>query len=234
MDDKPRDASLRMWLLVIGILVIMGWVAYTVVSAVQQSARQAQQAVQPVTDLSNSIGTQVAQIFNPTPTVVVDPVTIIHQVRSLARLETIQYTVEKVITAETGQGVFGALFGDRLLFIAHGVVVAGVDLQLLGPEDLKVKDNVLFVQLPEPEIFIATLDNEKSYVYNRDTGILTRGDVNLETTARRVAEQEVRQAALDDGVLDLARQNAENYLSRLMIELGSYQEVVFNQPTPQP
>jgi hypothetical protein len=166
--------------------------------------------------------------------VIVDPVMIIRQVRSLARLETIQYTVERVITAETGQGAFGILFGDRLLFIAHGIVIAGVDMQLLSPQDLRVQDNVLYVHLPAPEIFIATLDNDKSYVYNRETGVLTRGDVNLETTARRAAEQVIRQAALEDGVLDLARRNAENYLSRLMSELGGYNDVVFVQPTPQP
>jgi hypothetical protein len=234
MDEKQRDASLRAWVLIVGILIILGWVSYSVVSIVRQSARQAQQAVQPVTDLSNNIGTQVAQAFRPTPTVIVDPVMIIRQVRSLARLETIQYTVERVITAETGQGAFGILFGDRLLFIAHGIVIAGVDMQLLSPQDLRVQDNVLYVHLPAPEIFIATLDNDKSYVYNRETGVLTRGDVNLETTARRAAEQVIRQAALEDGVLDLARRNAENYLSRLMSELGGYNDVVFVQPTPQP
>lgn len=214
-------------MLVLGLLLILGLAAYAVVSSVRRSIEQAQQAVQPVSDLSNRMGTQVAEMFQPTPTVIVDPVTIVRQVRSLARLETIQYSVEKVITAETGQGSFGFLFGDRLLFVAHGVVVAGVDLARLSPEDLWVEDNVLFVRLPEPEIFIATLDNEKSYVYDRETGALTRGDVNLETTARRVAEQEIRDAALEDGILYLARQNAENYLYRLLLEIGRYDEVMF-------
>jgi hypothetical protein len=234
MEDRTRESNLRAWILIGGILVIFAVAAFLVFSAVQQSLEQAQRAVQPVADLSNNLGTQVAQVLNPTPTVIVDPVTIVRQVRSLARLETIQYTVEKVITAETGQGAFGILFGDRLLFVAHGVVIAGVDLSLLGPDDLRVEDNVLYVQLPEPEIFVATLDNERSYVYDREQGALTRGDVNLETTARRVAEQEIRDSALEDGILDQARQNAENYLYRLLLEIGDYDEVIFVQSTPQP
>jgi len=232
--EKSTKNNIIGWILVIGILIITGLVAYQVLSIVRQSVSQAQQFVQPVADLSNGIGTQVAQLLRPTPTVIIDPVTIIHEVRSLARLETIQYTVEKVITAETGQDQFGFLFGDRLLLVAHGKVIAGVDLEKLGPENLRVEDNVLYVKLPEPEIFLATLDNEKSYIYDREKGILTSGDVNLETLARQAAEQEIEKAAMEDGILDLARQNAENFLSRLFRDIGKYSEVIFEQPTPQP
>ncbi|HLE51197.1 MAG TPA: DUF4230 domain-containing protein [Anaerolineales bacterium] len=232
--EKSNTSNTRGWVLVIGILIIISLAAYLVISVVRQSVMQAQQFVQPVANLSNGIGTQVAQLLRPTPTVIVDPVTIIHQVRSLARLETIQYSVEKVITAESGQGQFSFLFGDRLLLVAHGKVIAGVDLEKLGPENLRVEDNVLFVNLPEPEIFIATLDNEKSYIYDREKGILTSGDVNLETIARQAAEQEIEKAALEDGILELARQNAENYLSRLFRDIGKYSEVIFEQSTPEP
>jgi hypothetical protein len=228
------NRNLRAWVFVIGVLVIFALAAYAVVSVVRQSIQQAEQAVQPVTDLSNAVGTQMAQVLNPTPTVIVDPVTIVRQVRSLARLETIQYSVEKVITAESGQGPFGFLFGDRLLLVAHGEVIAGVDLSKLSPDDLRVRDNVLYVSLPEPEIFVATLDNEQTYVYDRETGILTQRDINLESTARQAAEQAIREAALEDNILNQARVNAENYLHRLFIDIGNYDEVIFVGGTPQP
>lgn len=225
--EKSRDENLRAWALVVGVLIILGVGTFILVASIRDAVRQTQQeAMQPV----NQIGTEVAQLFRPTPTVIVDPITIIHQVRSLARLETIQYTVQKVITAETGGGTFGFLFRDRLLLIAHGVVIAGIDLAKLSPGDLRVDDNVLYVRLPEPEIFISTLDNEKSYIYDRDQGILTRGDINLETTARRVAEREIRDVAIEDGILEIARNNAENYLYRLLREIGGYSEVIFEQP----
>lgn len=223
-----------LWVLIIGVLLILTWAAFSVVSIVRQSAQEVQQVVQPVSDVSNRLGTEVALVLHPTPTVVVDPVTIIHQVRSLARLETIQYSMEKVITAETGQGAFGFFLGDRLLLIAHGVVIAGIDLEKLGPDDMKVQNNVLYVQLPDAEIFIATLDNDKSYVYDRETGLLTKGDIHLETTARRAAEHEIEKAALEDGILDIAYQNAEVYLSRLLLDIGGYSEVIFITPTPEP
>ncbi len=217
------------WLTALGLLAIMGWVAWQGTQMLDRTADRVAQIAHPVAQLS----TQVAEVLHPTPTVIPDPVTIIHQVRSLARLETVQYTVEKVVAAEEGQNHFKFLFGDKLLFVAHGIVIAGIDLQKLQPQDLWVQDGVLYVRLPPAEVFLATLDNEKSYVYDRDTGLLTHGDIHLETQARRVAEREIRQAAIADGILETAQQNAENYLSRLFRSLG-YPEVIFVQATPQP
>jgi hypothetical protein len=150
-------------------------------------------------------------------------------VRTLARLETIQYTVEKVVTADKGGETLEFLFGDELIFVAHGVVIAGVDLAKLEVNDLWWEGDVLTVALPEPEIFIATLDNDKSYIYDRQRGLFTRGDIHLETAARRVAEESIEEAALDDGILDLAQVNAESYLYRLFHTIG-IDNVVFVQP----
>jgi hypothetical protein len=226
------DSRMRAWFLTLGILFILGMIGFAIVSAVQQGLRQMNNVMQPVNDLMG-LGTQVSVMLNPTPTILPDPVTVIYQVRSLSRLETIQYSIEKVITAETGQDIFAPLFGDRLLFVAHGVVIAGIDLAKLGPKDMWVENGVLNVRLPEPEIFIATLDNEKSYVYNRDTGLLTHGDINLETLARQAAEVEIEKAAVEDGILTQAGQNAENFMYRLLRDLG-YPEVIFIKATPVP
>lgn len=231
MDNDNRN--MRAWVFVIGVLVILAFSAIAGLYILQQTMQQAQQVIQPVNELTSNMATQVAQVLNPTPTILPDPVTIIHNVRALARLETIQYSVEKVITAENRQGPFGFLFGDRLILVAHGIVIAGVDLEKLGPQDLRLENGVLYVTLPNPDIFIATLDNEKSYVYDRDTGLLTRGDINLETSARQAAEKEIEIAAYEDGILLQARQNAENYLYRLLRDLG-YPEVIFIEPTPIP
>ena len=184
-------------------------------------------ALEPITNASQRISTQASQLFNPTPTILPDSVTIINQVRPLARLETIQYSVEKIITAETGQEIFGALFGDRLLFVAHGVVIAGVDLSKLTAEDLRIQNGILEIALPESEIFVATLDNEKSYVYDRETGIFRRQDQALETLAHQAAEKEIREAAVGDGILAQARINAEVFLERLLDNLG-FEQVIFS------
>jgi hypothetical protein len=187
---------------------------------------QVNNTLSPLQQTNNAISTQIASLLHPTPTVLPDPVTIIRQVQSLARLETIQYTVEKVITAEVNQGIFGPLFGDKLLFVAHGMVIAGIDMNKIETKDLWMDGDSLKVRLPDPEVFVATLNNEQSYVYDRDTGLFTKGNPQLETAARKAAEQEILKAAEQDGILDLARQNAEVYLERLCNTLG-YLKVEF-------
>jgi hypothetical protein len=179
-----------------------------------------------VNQANQALQTQVAQLANPTPTIIPDPVTYINEIRALARLETIQYSIEKVITAEVGQGTFGFAFGDRLLFVAHGIVIAGIDMEKLRPEDMRYDGGVLYVNLPPAEIFIATLDNEKSYVYDRETGLLTKGQTDLETLARQTAEQEILKAALEDGILVQAQRNAEAYLIKFFAALG-FNTVIF-------
>lgn len=180
----------------------------------------------PVRELTDNLATQVSIVLHPTPTIIPDPVTIVHEVRSLARLETIKFSLEKIITAETRQGFFEWLVGDRLIFVAHGEVIAGIDLNKLDPENLEVRGGVLYVRLPEAEVFVVALDNEQSYVYDRETGLFSKGEVNLETEARRAAEIEIENSALEDGILELATQNGEAFLDRLFRDLG-YPEVIF-------
>lgn len=212
-------------ILLVLIFIVLAWFVATSLN------KSISNAFKPLQQASNSVSTQISELLHPTPTIIPDPVTIIHEVRSLARLETIQYTVEKVITAEIGQGVFAYLFEDRLLLVAHGVVIAGIDLEKLKPEDMWLDGGVLNVRLPDAEVFVATLDNEKTYVYERDTGIFRTPVQSLETLARQSAEKEIRESAINDGILDVARQNAEAYLSRLFLALG-YADVIFIQAVP--
>ncbi len=213
------------------ILVVLAAGVYFIVQTVRESAAAAANAAsapfQGLQQANEGMQTQVAQLLNPTPTIIPDPVTYINEIRALARLETIQYSIEKVITAEVGQGTFGFAFGDKLIFVAHGTVIAGIDMEKLQPGDMRLENGVLYVRLPPTEIFIATLDNEKSYVYDRETGLLTKGSVDLETLARQSAEDEIRKAALEDGILTQGEINAEAFLIKFFTALG-YQSVIFD------
>lgn len=202
------------------ILIIIGVAAYMIVQTIKSTTQAATAPLQSLSEQNQAVQTQMANLLHPTPTIIPDPVTYINEIRALARLETIQYSVEKVITGESGGGTFEALFGDKILFVGHGTVVAGIDMDKLRPEDMRFENGVLTVNLPPAEIFIAALDNEKSYVYNRDTGLLTKPDPNLETLVRQRAEEEILKAALEDGILQQAQVNAEAYLFKFFSALG--------------
>jgi hypothetical protein len=123
------------------------------------------------------------------------------------------------------------LFGDRLILVARGQVIAGVDLAQMGEDDVFVTDDgTAVVKLPPAEILVVTLDNRRSYVVDRDTGLIGMNPA-LETDARRAAEEEILNAALEDGILDTAQRNAEMYVRQLILALG-FREVIFAQAVP--
>ena len=227
-ETSSRGSRLNTIILII-ILIVIAAGAYLIVQSIREMTQAASAPFQQVQQANEAVQTQVSQLLHPTPTIIPDPVTYINEVRALARMETIQYSIEKVITAELRQEFLGFLVGDRLLFVAHGVVIAGIDMEKLQPEDLRLEDGVLYVKLPPAEIFIATLDNEKSYVYDREQGILSPDNFDLETDTRRVAEDEIRKAAIEDGILEQAQVNAEAYLLKFFTVLG-YQAVIFEDP----
>jgi hypothetical protein len=212
------------------ILIVIGIAAYMVVQTLRDTTQTATAPFQALNEQNQAMQTQMANLLNPTPTIIPDPVTYINEIRSLARLETIQYSIEKVVTCQVNQGTFDFAFGDKVLFVGHGVVIAGVDMEKLGPEDLRFQNGVLTVNLPPAEILIFALDNQKSYVYDRQTGILVKPNAELETICRQSAEQEILNGALEDGILEQAQTNAEAYLFKFFSALGFPNTIFVNDP----
>jgi len=215
--ERPRNSLLAI-LVGVAILILVAVIGYLIIDTML-SIRDSLLAG------PRAIDAQIEQIANPTPTIVADPVSIVLEIQALSRLETTSYTIERVITAESGEGPLGFLFRDRLLLIAHGQVIAGVDLAQLTEEDIQVAGDRVFVTLPAAEVFVATLDNDQTYVYERDTAIFGQ-QVDLETLARQAAEEAVLETALEDGILEQAQINAENVIRTLLMGLG-FHEVVF-------
>lgn len=166
--------------------------------------------------------------FVTTPTVSIDisRPTVIDRVRALSKLETVHYELEKVVSGKSSGPLPDFLTSDKILLVAHGEVAAGVDLSKLLPGDVKVVSDTVTINLPKGEILFSSLDNDKTYVYDRQTGIFNKPDPNLETEIRRIAEQEILKTALEDGILTKAEENAKDVLRTLITGLG-YKEVEF-------
>ena len=207
-------------LLSLVILIVLVIVGFLIVQTVREASQAATAPFQQVNQANQALQTQVSNLLNPTPTIIPDPVTYINEIRALARLETIQYSVEKVVTCQVNQGAFDFAFGDKVLFVGHGTVIAGIDMEKLTPENMRFENGVLSVRLPPAEILVSTLDNQKSYVYDRQTGVLVKPNAELETICRQAAEQEILKGALEDGILEQAQVNAESYLMKFFAALG--------------
>lgn len=164
--------------------------------------------------VATALSARTLRIDTSQPTVVV-------QIRRLARLETIAYTMDKMVSGDREGRILPAfLTGDRILLEVHGQAIAGVDLSQLTPDQVQVSGRSVHVHLPPAQLFTVALDDQKTHVYQRTTGLLVPVDPSLEGEVREEAVENLRQSALAAGILDKARANACTTVTKLLLGLG--------------
>jgi hypothetical protein len=147
--------------------------------------------------------------------------TVVDKIRQLSRLETVEYSLDKIVEGSRQSAYLpNFLAGDKLLLVAHGEVIAGIDLGQFKAGDVQVNGDIVHVHLPPAQILTTRIDNGRTRVYSRTTGVLVPSDPNLESEVRQTAEQQIAQASLADGILQKARQNAQTSVTALLYGLG--------------
>jgi len=193
------------------LLVLVAFVAY--------SARGIVDAIPTPAD--------IAAVFEPEPFTDIGPVVVssVHDLGSLTTIEVVEFTV---VEKGTDEGWLAWARGDSLRMIAVARIGAGVDISGLTATDFSVSDEgVVEVTVPEAEIQYVAVDNDATEVLDRDMGLFTKGDPQLEGEARRVAETVLVDGAIEDGLLVQAEENAATVLTNFLLSLG-YTDVVVN------
>jgi hypothetical protein len=150
--------------------------------------------------------------------------TVVRQIQQLQRLETVSYTMDKIISGEHANAFLPKfLAGDRLLLVVHGEVVGGINLAALQPGDVMVQGQKVSIHMPAAEVFSTRIDNARTKVYSRDTGLFSSPDPNLESEVREEAERQLEQAALQDGILKTAADNARSTISGMLHGFGFHE-----------
>lgn len=235
-DNGGRGRRRRSaWRPIVGVFLIVlaifagifGWGMYQLYQTTNEKIEN-----NPILNLGKNL------LLKATPEILPDPLTIITSVSQLARLETARVEAEKIVTSERDTDTLFGLFGESLVFVAVGEVIAGVDFAKMEDGDVQVVDPVtVMIYLPDAEILVATLDNQKSYVVDRDVGLFTGADPELETQVRQIGEASILEYALDEvKILEIADQNAQEYMEGFLNDLG-FENVIFTDekpPIPEP
>lgn len=150
--------------------------------------------------------------------------TVVSRIQRLARLESVTYSMDKVVEGDReGRVLPEFLTGDKILLTVHGEAIGGIDLSQLTPDSVTVNGTDAHIHLPAAQLFTVTLDDQKTRVYSRYTGVLVPADPNLESEVRAKAEQDLRQSALTAGILNTAHQNACSTVTTMLLGLGFHQ-----------
>ncbi len=155
--------------------------------------------------------------------------TVIKQIQGLSELVTVKYVMEKVVVLDVPpESLLAQMFAgqSRLILLAHGITKAGIDFQQLGTNDLRIDDKKIFCKMPAAKITDSYLDDTKTQVLERTTGLFRPFDRNLEQNARRQAVDDLKRSARYNGILKEADERARTQLTNLFHQMG-FSEVEF-------
>jgi hypothetical protein len=139
----------------------------------------------------------------------------------------VKYTIQKVIGLEEKKVPVGS---EKLLLFVQAEVLAGIDLSTLTVRDIKVlPGKQIQVALPPPKIIHTVIDDKVTKVWDRRITWWTPWvpfNPDLERQARLEAKDEIEKAAIEMGILDQARRNAEASIQSLLETFGVKSMVV--------
>ncbi len=78
----------------------------------------------------------------------------------------------------------------------------------------------IHVTLPPAQLFATTLDDQRTRVLVRSTGLVVPTGQALGPVTRARAQDQLQQTALGDGILDAARRNTRATVTALLSSLG--------------
>jgi len=150
-----------------------------------------------------------------------DAVTVVHEIQRLNELVSVKYTVQKVVGLEEQKVPFGS---EKVLLFVQAEVLGGIDLSNLATSNVKLLPaRSLQVVLPAPKIVHIIIDDKQTKVWDRRITWWTPWvpfNPDLERQARLTAKDAVERAAIEMGILNQARRNAEAGIRGLLETLG--------------
>ncbi|PKM90867.1 MAG: hypothetical protein CVU87_00605 [Firmicutes bacterium HGW-Firmicutes-12] len=155
---------------------------------------------------------------------------IITGIKELASLSTAQMYVMTTIEGQDNR-FFGVdisfdLPGTRRLyfFVVPAQVTAGIDLQQLSENDIKVdqKERIVEIVLPLPEILNKSLDLERVKVYTQEGLLRDKTSIKegLDLLNQTQVQDSILKEAINAGILKIAEINAEKTIRGFYEKLG--------------
>ena len=152
--------------------------------------------------------------------------TVLTQVEALGRLELVRYRFKDVV--EYKRRTYRFLPESKVALIVSGEAVGCIDLRKLKPQDVVLEgDSVVRVALPAPELCTFQIDHSKSRVFSTENGFFQ--DAELVDEGYKYAEAQVRNAALQSGILAETQRNAEQILGPMLRGLTGRRVVLGQQ-----
>ncbi len=149
---------------------------------------------------------------------------VLQEITSLGKLELVRYNFKDIVE----QQITKLWLPDaKAVLIVQGEAVGCVDLTQMDIADIEAGQDTLVIHLPEPELCFFKIDHDRSKVYNTEYAFME--EAQLVQEGYKQAERQIRQSALDMGILEQTRENARKMLTPIL-ERTSGKKVVLLFP----
>ena len=204
--------------------IVLGILAVAFVAAVLGVGGFLFATVSRVADAIPSVDDFAAAVA-PEPYLEISPA-VVRSVQDMAQLTTVEMTEFTIVEKGTDEGWLQWARGDSVRLMAVAEIGAGVDLAGVGIEDISVTEaGIVEITVPKAKIHYVAVDPEATQILERDKGLFTKGDPQLESEARVIAETVLVDAAHQGGILGTAEANTRVALRNLFVGLG-YKDVI--------
>lgn len=149
---------------------------------------------------------------------------VLQEITALGKLELVRYNFKDIVEQQV---IKQWLPNAKAVLIVQGEAVGCVDLTQMDIADIEAGRDTLVIHLPDPELCFFKIDHDRSKVYNTEYAFME--EAQLVQEAYKQAERQIRQSALDMGILDQTRENARKMLTP-MLEQASGRKVVLLFP----
>lgn len=148
---------------------------------------------------------------------------VLQKVEDLGKLELVKYQFKEITELEKLSKKYLKIFqlgpDSKIALISTGEAVGCIDLTKMSKEDIISDENAVIITLPRPELCYYKIDLQRSRIYSLQTNPLMDEKEFIEE-AYRSAEAQIKQAALDAGILYQVEENAEKVLRPIFEEIS--------------
>lgn len=152
---------------------------------------------------------------------------VLKEITALGKLELVRYRFKDIVEHNQVRAV---LPNAKAILIVEGEATGCIDLTKLTAADIRPDADTVVVRLPQPELCGWKINHERSRVYDTQYGFMDESQ--LVNEAFQQAEKQIQQSALNSGILEQTKRNADQML-RPVLEKVSGKKVILTYQIPE-
>ncbi|MCZ8286081.1 MAG: DUF4230 domain-containing protein, partial [Bacteroidia bacterium] len=135
------------------------------------------------------------------------------KIQAIGRIELVKLTIKDVLEYNIERDY---LPDSKVLLVVSGEMAGCIDLAKIRKDQISVKDSVVRIVLPKPEMCYYKIDQQKTRIYNATTYFLLDNEALITQLAYRRAENYFRSDSLNQIVYKETEANVQTMLRPLL------------------